>query len=136
MTPSPNPWQAYNLRGSPYFQDSLSQNTANTPLSLFVGRERESDELLIRIQGSLTGSRQAVAGRPGIGKTTLVEAVKARPRTIGYWVGPKSITLTPEAAAWTCWAKCSPVSTGRCWPPPIPRPRFRKSLLCRQRSNW
>ena len=77
MTHHLHPWQDYNLRGSPYFQDSLSRNARNTPLSLFVGRQRELQKLLIRIEGSLTGSRQAVAGRPGIGKTTLVEAVKA-----------------------------------------------------------
>ncbi|KKZ14191.1 MAG: hypothetical protein TH68_05505 [Candidatus Synechococcus spongiarum 142] len=52
-------------------------------------------KLLIRIEGSLTGSRQAVAGRPGIGKTTLVEA---EARDAGYWVAPKSIALTPEAS--------------------------------------
>ncbi|WP_034416768.1 ATP-binding protein, partial [Candidatus Synechococcus spongiarum] len=80
MTHCPHSWQAYNLRGSPYFQDSLSRNARNTPLSLFVGRQRELQKLLIRIEGSLTGSRQAVAGRPGIGKTTLVEVVKAEAR--------------------------------------------------------
>ncbi|MCY4055296.1 MAG: ATP-binding protein, partial [Cyanobacteria bacterium MAG CAR4_bin_6] len=77
----------------------LSRNARNTPLSLFVGRQRELQKLLIRIEGSLTGSRQAVAGRPGIGKTTLVEAVKAVARDAGYWVAPKSIALTPEAGS-------------------------------------
>lgn len=99
MSQHPNPWQAYNLRGSPYFQDSLSQSARNTPLSLFVGRQRELRKLLIRVEGSLTGSRQAVAGRPGIGKTTLVEAVKVEARDAGYWVAPKSIALTPEASS-------------------------------------
>jgi len=99
MTHRPHPWQAYNLRGSPYFQDSLSRNARNTSLSLFVGRQRELRKLLIRIEGSLTGSRQAVAGRSGIGKTTLVEAVKAEARDAGYWVAPKSIALTPEATS-------------------------------------
>ncbi|OOV35209.1 hypothetical protein BV61_01170 [Candidatus Synechococcus spongiarum LMB bulk15M] len=99
MTQRPHPWQAYNLRGSPYFQDNLSRNTRNTSLSLFVGRQRELQKLLIRIEGSLTGSRQAVAGRPGIGKTTLVEAVKADARDAGYWVAPQSIALTPEASS-------------------------------------
>ena len=56
-------------------------------------------KLLIRIEGSLTGSRLAVAGRPGIGKTTLVEAVKADARDAGYWVAPQSIALTPEASS-------------------------------------
>ena len=99
MTQRPHPWQAYNLRGSPYFQDNLSRNARNTSLSLFVGRQRELQKLLIRIEGSLTGSRQAVAGRPGIGKTTLVEAVKADARDAGYWVAPQSIALTPEASS-------------------------------------
>ena len=70
-------------------------------------------KLLIRIEGSLTGSRQAVAGRPGIGKTTLVEAVKAVARDAGYWVAPKSIALTPEASGLDLLGQCSPVSTGR-----------------------
>ena len=99
MTQRSHPWQAYNLRGSPYFQDNLSRNARNTSLSLFVGRQRELQKLLIRIEGSLTGSRQAVAGRPGIGKTTLVEAVKAEAGDAGYWVAPKSIALTPEASS-------------------------------------
>ncbi|MYK06785.1 MAG: ATP-binding protein, partial [Synechococcus sp. SB0670_bin_20] len=99
MAHRPHPWQAFNLRGSPYFQDSLSRNARNTALSLFVGRQRELRKLLIRIEGSLTGSRQAVAGRPGIGKTTLVEAVKAEAGDAGYWVAPKSIALTPEATS-------------------------------------
>ena len=40
MTHRPHPWQAYNLRGSPYFQDSLGQKARNTPLflSLSVGK--------------------------------------------------------------------------------------------------
>lgn len=94
-----NPWHLYNLRASPYFQDSLSQHSTNTPLSLFVGRQRERQRLMVTIAGSLTGSRQAVAGGPGIGKTTLAEAVKADARQAGYWVGPETISITPEAGS-------------------------------------
>ena len=64
-----NPWHAFNLRASPYFQDGLSQNFASPPLRLFVGRQRERQRLMLMVEGSLTGSRQAVAkGVQGVAK--------------------------------------------------------------------
>jgi hypothetical protein len=97
----PNLWGLYNLRSSPYFQATLRSDTEATPLGLFVGRERERQLLLTTI-GSTRSSRQAVAGRPGIGKTTLVQAVKAAQKT--------------------CWAGCFMAPTTQCWPvfPPLP----------------
>jgi DNA-binding transcriptional ArsR family regulator len=94
----PNLWGLYNLRSSPYFQASLRSGTEATPLGLFVGRERERQLLLTTI-GSTRSSRQAVAGRPGIGKTTLVQAVKADAREAGYWTSSEIISLGSEASS-------------------------------------
>jgi hypothetical protein len=66
----PNLWGLYNLRSSPFFQATLRADSDATPLHLFVGRQLERQLLLTTI-GSSASSRQAVAGRPGIGKTTL-----------------------------------------------------------------
>lgn len=50
------------------------------PASTFVGRERELAELTAALDTALGGTRQIVfvAGEPGIGKTTLVDAFLAR----------------------------------------------------------
>jgi hypothetical protein len=69
----------YNLTGSPYFQETLeASETTSRPLRLFVGRKRE----LAQLRGAVYSagdrpSRQAVAGAPGFGKTTLVQELKA-----------------------------------------------------------
>lgn len=94
----PNLWGLYNLRSSPYVQATLRSDTEATPLGLFVGRERERQLLLTTI-GSTRSSRQAVAGRPGIGKTTLVQAVKADAREAGYWTSSEIISLGSEASS-------------------------------------
>ncbi|TVS07369.1 MAG: hypothetical protein EA413_01225 [Cyanobium sp. PLM2.Bin73] len=94
----PNLWGLYNLRSSPFFQATLRQDTEVTPLSLFVGRERERQLLLTTIGGSRS-SRQAVAGRPGIGKTTLVQAVKADALAAGYWTSAEIIPVTAEGSS-------------------------------------
>ena len=80
----PNLWGLYNLRSSPFFQATLRADSQATPLSLFVCRQTERQLLLTTI-GSSPSSRQAVAGRPGIGKTTLVQTVKADAQAGGYW---------------------------------------------------
>lgn len=94
----PNLWGLYNLRSSPYFQATLRADTEAMPLSLFVGRHRERQLLLTTI-GSSRSSRQAVAGRPGIGKTTLVQAVKADAREAGYWTSAEIISLGMEGSS-------------------------------------
>jgi hypothetical protein len=92
----PNLWGLHNLRSSPFFQATLTPGSEVTPLTLFIGRERERDRLLRGIGGSRS-SRQAVAGRPGIGKTTLVQAVKADAMEAGYWASADIIPLcTPR----------------------------------------
>jgi hypothetical protein len=94
----PNLWGLYNLRSSPYFQATLRSDTEATPLGLFVGRERERQLLLTTI-GSTRSSRQAVAGRPGIGKTTLVQAVKADAQEAAYWTSSEIMSLGSEGSS-------------------------------------
>ena len=94
----PNLWGLYNLRSSPFFQATLRADSQTTPLHLFVGRQRERQLLLTTI-GSSPSSRQAVAGRPGIGKTTLVQTVKADAQTEGYWSSDEIIPISAEGAS-------------------------------------
>ncbi len=91
----PNLWGLYNLRSSPYFQATLRGGSEATPLSLFVGRTAERQRLLATIGGSRS-SRQAVAGRPGIGKTTLAQVVKADAIDAGYWASAEILPFTAE----------------------------------------
>lgn len=85
------------MKSSPYFQTALQKDSNTKPLSLFVGRQRELRRLLATI-GSNLGSRQAVAGRPGLGKTTLVQVVKDRARAAGYWTADDFISITTESS--------------------------------------
>jgi hypothetical protein len=94
----PNLWGLYNLRSSPFFQATLQADSQTTPLQLFVGRQRERQLLLTTI-GSSASSRQAVAGRPGIGKTTLVQTVKADAQAEGYWSSDEIIPISTEGAS-------------------------------------
>ena len=94
----PNLWKLYNLCASPYFQETLRDDREATPLSLFVGRQQERRLLLTTI-GSSRSSRQALAGRPGIGKTTLVQAVKADALAAGYWTSTEIISLGREGSS-------------------------------------
>jgi hypothetical protein len=93
----PNLWGLYNLRSSPFFQATLRADSQATPLHLFVGRQRERQLLLTTI-GSSASSRQAVAGRPGIGKTTLVQTVKADAQAEGYWSSDEIIPISAKGA--------------------------------------
>ena len=92
----PTPWNVFNLRASPYWQESLGGNDQAHPLSLFVGRAAE----LADLEGVLYGagessSRQAVAGAPGVGKTTLVKEFKARARVRGYLTVDDFVAMLP-----------------------------------------
>lgn len=91
----PNLWHLFNLRSSPFFQETLSDTY---PLSLFVGRQRDSDRLLRGI-GSSSSSRQLIEGPPGFGKTTLAQYVKGRAADAGFLstVEPVGIGSTESA---------------------------------------
>ena len=81
----PTAWNLYNLQSSPFWQDSLAHENAARPLTLFVGRTAELGELRTRIlDAGARGSRQAVTGTPGVGKTTLVKALKGAMQADGY----------------------------------------------------
>lgn len=96
--PLPNLWRIFQLRESPYFQETLGDSPRHYPLSLFVGREREAAQLLATIGGSRT-SRQAIGGAPGIGKTTLVQTVKSRAFAAGYWTTDGVVPFYPNDTA-------------------------------------
>lgn len=82
----PTAWDPYNLSASPYFHTPLEATQGSPhPLSLFVGREQELGIALANIASAGRGSsRQAIAGVPGIGKTTLVKELKSRAHQAGY----------------------------------------------------
>lgn len=84
--PLPNAWNLYNLRSSPFFQGTLEDGDQSIrPLSLFVGRATELDAITAAITGAGDNpTRHAIAGSPGIGKTTLVQALKARLAALDY----------------------------------------------------
>lgn len=86
----PNLWRVFNLRESPYFQETLGGGHRGYPLSLFVGRTDETNQILEMIGGSRS-SRQGVAGPPGVGKTTLVQSVKAAAIAAGYWASTELV---------------------------------------------
>jgi hypothetical protein len=56
-------------------------------------------QLLLTTIGSSASSRQAVAGRPGIGKTTLVQTVKGDAQAEGYWSSDEIIPISAEGAS-------------------------------------
>jgi hypothetical protein len=94
----PSHWNLFNLRESPYFQDTLGEAVARYPLSLFVGRDDETARLLAGISGS-SSSRQGIGGEPGIGKTTLAQLVKATAVEHGYWATGALIPFFPDDSA-------------------------------------
>ena len=91
----PNHWNLFNLRESPYFQGTLGESSARYPLSLFVGRDTEARTLLAGIGGA-GSSRQGVGGAPGVGKTTLVQSVKATALAHQYWTTQGRIPFYPD----------------------------------------
>lgn len=75
-----NPLALFNLRESPYFQDTL-QASGRYSLSTFVGRQDTADLMLRKILMSPGGTRQTIRGQPGVGKSTLAQYIKAEAAT-------------------------------------------------------
>lgn len=100
----PNRWRYFNLRESPFFQDTLGHDGARTPLDLFVGREPELERLLAGIGGA-GASRQALGGAPGVGKTTLVQVAKARAVAAGYLATDAILSFYPKDTAEAVFAR-------------------------------
>ena len=96
----PTVWNVYNLRGSPFFQDTLLSGHERRSLDLFVGRTAELADLRAHLRGR-DSSRQAVAGTSGVGKTTLVQMLKAVALQDGYLTTDALVPFvtgdTPEA---------------------------------------
>ena len=93
----PNPWNVFNLRSSPFWQDSLGDGDSTHPLSLFVGRDKEIAQLLTGLYGAgESSSRRAIYGSPGIGKTTLVKQFKARALVDGYLTTDSFVPLVAD----------------------------------------
>lgn len=94
----PTPWNVYNLTQSPFFQQPLeSGEQTPRPLSLFVGRQGE----LRRLRGAIHGAGdnatvQAIAGAPGVGKTTLVKELKALALDDGYLTTDSYVAILPN----------------------------------------
>jgi len=89
----PNHWNAFNLRQSPFFQDTLWAGVdARYPLELFVGRETETQRILRGIVGA-PDSRQVVVGAPGYGKTTLVQYVKSKAAAKGFISNAEPVSM-------------------------------------------
>lgn len=88
-------WHLYNLRESPFFQEQLTADPdARYPIDLFVGRQDEVARLVGGVRQKLgSSSRQTVQGPPGIGKSTLVQQVKAtlvRDRVLSH---PRAVSV-------------------------------------------
>jgi hypothetical protein len=93
----PNVWALHNLRGSPFFQEALeSGDGSRHPIELFVGRAGQLQRHLAVIGsagGTSGSSRQVISGSPGVGKSSLAQAIKARATQHGYLSSPEPVAL-------------------------------------------
>lgn len=110
MPPSrilPTPWNIYNLAGNPFFQEPLeAEEHTPRPLSLFVGRKAELDRLRQHVHAAgANASRQAVAGAPGVGKTTLVKELKARLLADGYLASDTLVAVSRDDTTESLFAR-------------------------------
>ena len=95
----PNHWSVFNLKSTPFFQDTLRPGDERFPVELlFVARADEASRIL-KVIGSAESSRQAVPGEPGLGKTSLVQYVKSRATEEGYVAAPDPVSLMAEDTA-------------------------------------
>ena len=82
-----NVWVQYGLESDPYFVNPLdSRKDSRFPISLFVGREKETKEVLNWVASS-DNSRIVIEGEAGVGKTTFIQNIK-------YIAGTKNNYLT------------------------------------------
>jgi len=96
----PNLWNFFNLQASPYWQDPLGDGDPAHPLSLFRGRDRQLQQLLDGLTGAgQSSSRRAIAGEPGIGKTTLIKQFKARALALGYLTADGFVAIMADETA-------------------------------------
>jgi hypothetical protein len=99
----PTPWNVYNLTGSPYFRGLLE---ARRLPSVFVGRQPEIHRLRAHIRSAgENSSRQAIAGAPGVGKTTLVKELKALALADGYFTTDAVVSIQGTDTAATLFGR-------------------------------
>jgi Cdc6-like AAA superfamily ATPase len=84
-------WSKYNLRDNPYFQEPLTISDGKIPISSFVGRKKECEEIIKMI--SLGEGRFLVTGDAGVGKTTLLNYVRAKARDGNFFSPEEEIEL-------------------------------------------
>lgn len=74
-----SPWTPFGLRDDPFFQAALDPEAharTSHPISLFVGRTRELQLVGSQVIGA-SSSRAIITGDPGVGKTSLMNRIKA-----------------------------------------------------------
>jgi hypothetical protein len=74
-----SPWTPFGLSDDPFFQaalDPAEDSRAIHPISLFVGRTAELQMIGSQVIGA-SSSRAILTGGPGVGKTSLVNRLKA-----------------------------------------------------------
>ncbi len=74
-----SPWTPFGLSDDPFFQAALDpgdSSRATHPISLFVGRTAELRLIGSQVVGA-SSSRAILTGGPGVGKTSLVNRLKA-----------------------------------------------------------
>lgn len=69
-------WRKYGLKSNPYFIEPLTVNENNIPISAFIGRQKEIEVLTSMI--NMGSGRFLVIGDAGVGKTSLVNFVRAK----------------------------------------------------------
>lgn len=74
----------YGLRSNPYFIEALMIEGGTVPIETLVGREREKEELH-RIVSLGGGHRCMVVGEAGVGKTSLVNYIRAQAKKASYF---------------------------------------------------
>jgi hypothetical protein len=109
----------HNLRSSPFFQEALqSGEGARHPIDLFVGRSRQLQRHLAVIGsagGSGGSSRQVIDGHPGVGKSSLAQAVKSRAAEHGYLSSPHPVALATRMTPMLLQYESSTIFINRSW---------------------
>ena len=115
--PLPTPWNICNLTRSPFFQQPLEAGEQTPrPLRLFIGRAAELHRLRGTIHGAgEDGTVQALAGAPGVGKTTLVKELKALALDDGYLTTDDYVAILPDDSPGDRSGACSGRSTTPSW---------------------
>ncbi len=93
---APTRWSRYGLRGDPFFTDALEPDEhALYPITLFVGREQELDQMTRLTQDNDRSATIVYAGG-GYGKTTLANRLAYDLKKMGFLVPPEEIQLSGE----------------------------------------